>query len=46
MVYDYHEGEIIDNSIIMPVVGKYIISITNASVSDVFSVIMAVQENC
>lgn len=45
MTYDYHEGEIVDNSLILPVVGSYTVNITNASQNDIFKVVLAVQEN-
>ena len=42
--YGYHTGEINDTDIRFPVTGRYTINITNASLTDTFRVILAVQE--
>ncbi len=43
--YDYHEGEINETNVNLPVAGDYTCNITNASADDTFRVILTVQEN-
>lgn len=43
--YAYHNGEIVDDKICLPVKGTYSINITNASADETFDVFFAVQEN-
>lgn len=43
--YDFHTNEIIDNVIVLPLVGKYTVQVTNASLDDTFKIILGVQEN-
>lgn len=42
--YDFHEGEIMDNTIDLPLVGPYTVNVTNASATDTFQVILSVLE--
>lgn len=42
--YDFHEGEIVDNTVNLPVTNGYTIEITNASLDDTFRVIFSVTE--
>src|SRR3990167_1953807 len=42
--YDFHQGEIVDDTIQLPVQSTYTISITNASRTDVFKIILGVDE--
>ena len=42
--YDFHEGEIVDDKLTVPMTGRYTIDITNASTDDTFRVILSVQE--
>lgn len=42
--YAYHQGEIVDDKICLPVVGNYTINITNASPDDTFQMVFSVQE--
>jgi len=42
--YAYHNGEIVDDKITLPVVGNYTLNITNASADETFRVIFSVQE--
>ena len=39
-----HEGELIDDKLEFPIVGKYTLNITNASPDDTFKVVVAIQE--
>lgn len=43
--YGFHKGEMVDNTIGMPITGNYTLNITNASPDDTFRVILSVQEN-
>lgn len=48
--YDYHEGEINDvgqrpvSAVPLPMAGTYTVNITNASVNDTFTLLLAVEE--
>ena len=42
--YDFHQGELVDDAIQLPVQGQYTISLTNVSVTDVFKIILGVEE--
>lgn len=42
--YGFHQGEIVDEKIHIPVTGAYTASITNASPDDTFQIILSVQE--
>lgn len=42
--YGFHQGELIDDKITMPMAGQYTASITNASADDTFDIILSVQE--
>ena len=42
--YDVHTGEIVDNTSDLPLVGMYLVNITNASATDTFKVILGVWE--
>jgi len=43
--WGFHTGEIMDNEIVLPVTGNYVLDITNASANDDFTVIFSVQES-
>lgn len=43
--YGFHQGELVDDKISMPITGAYTASITNASPDDTFDVVLAIQEN-
>ena len=42
--YPYHEGEINDWDITLPIAGEHTLNITNASVDDTFTILLQVQE--
>lgn len=42
--YDFHEGEIVDDKINLPMVGNYTVEITNSSPNDTFRIILSVPE--
>lgn len=42
--YDFHANEIVDNSINLPVTGRYTVNILNASATDTFRVVLGVWE--
>ena len=42
--YDFHQGELNDMELTLPMVGTYTINITNVSPDDTFDLILAVQE--
>lgn len=42
--YDFHQGELNDMELALPVVGNFTINLTNVSPDDTFDLIMAVQE--
>lgn len=42
--YDFHEGEIVDDKLNYPMVGRYTINISNASPNDTFRIILSVRE--
>ena len=42
--YGFHTGEIVDNTVTLPMDGAYTASITNASPDDTFYVVLSVQE--
>ena len=42
--YGYHNGEINDQNIEIPMLGQVTVNITNASPDDTFSVLLSVQE--
>ena len=43
--YGYHTGECNDTSIALAIAGSLAVNITNATLSDTFQVLVAVQEN-
>jgi len=42
--YDFHQGEIVDEKISIPMTGKYTVNITNSSPNDTFRIILSVPE--
>lgn len=44
MYYGFHEGEIRDDTINLPVTGEITIGVTNASIQDSFRIVFAVRE--
>ena len=42
--YPYHQGEINDWDITLPMSGRYTLNITNSSPNDTFSVLLSIQE--
>lgn len=42
--YGFHQGELVDDKISIPVSGNYTINITNASPDDTFQIIFSVEE--
>jgi len=43
--YGWVEGELIDDTIAIPITGSYTIGIVNASVDDTFKIVFGVQES-
>mgnify|MGYP001562062893 FL=1 len=42
--WGFHTGELVENSIAMPMLGRHTLAITNASPDDTFSIRLRVQE--